>query len=91
MGLSSQPGTPQPSSLHHPQEEDQDVMLSPTSKKQRSASYATAFSAGPYSHPSLMRKQRGSRSDPHFTTETGPIFSSTKSLENIYALDRSTL
>ncbi|ORZ14546.1 hypothetical protein BCR42DRAFT_417156 [Absidia repens] len=91
MGMSSQPGTPQPSSLQHQQEEEQDALLSPTTKKQRSASYATAFSAGPYSHPSLMRKQRGSRSEPLFTTEMGPIFSSTKSLENIYALDRSTL
>ncbi|KAI8096395.1 uncharacterized protein BX664DRAFT_355762 [Halteromyces radiatus] len=90
MGMSSQPSTPQPSSLddHH------DTALSPNPKRQRTTiNYANAaFSTtGPYPHPSLIRKQRGSKSEPIFAAEMGPIFSSTKSLENIYALDRSTL
>lgn len=45
-------------------------------------------SATPYGHAALNRK-RG-RND-LFSTELGPFFSSTKPVDNVYGLDRSTL
>ncbi|KAI8056545.1 uncharacterized protein B0P05DRAFT_560102 [Gilbertella persicaria] len=72
----SQPGTPRPS--HHP------TVTSP--KKNNFAT--SSFHVGPYPHPALNRKRGRSEL---FSTELGPFFSSTKPVDNLYALDRSTL
>ncbi|CAO3655368.1 unnamed protein product [Mucor fragilis] len=73
----SQPGTPRPS--HH---------TSPISKKAHANYTTSSFHAAPYAHPALARKRGRSEL---FSTELGPFFSSTKPVDNLYALDRSTL
>lgn len=73
----SQPGTPRPS--HHP---------SPTSKKAHANYTTSSFHAAPYAHAALARKRGRNEL---FSTELGPSFSSTKPVDNLYALDRSTL
>ncbi|KAI9300116.1 hypothetical protein BJ944DRAFT_244504 [Cunninghamella echinulata] len=81
MGMLSQPSTPRPT---------ENEPLSPNSNK-KIVNYNN-FNTAPYPTGLPVRKQRGSRSDTSiFTAEMGPIFSSTKSLENIYGLDRNTL
>ncbi|KAI9027223.1 hypothetical protein CLU79DRAFT_30475 [Phycomyces nitens] len=78
----SQPGTPRPNSVGH------DVLPSPT--KMSRQSYATSsFHAGPYPPIALARKR--SRNDSLCPAEAGPVFSSTKPFNNLYALDRTTL
>ncbi|KAI7865761.1 hypothetical protein BDF14DRAFT_1821163 [Spinellus fusiger] len=78
----SQPGTPRPNATNH------DAPPSPT-KNARSAYTTSSFHAGPYSPISLTRKR--SRNDSLCPTEAGPVFSSTKHFDNLYALDRTTL
>ncbi|CEP13726.1 hypothetical protein [Parasitella parasitica] len=73
----SQPGTPRPS--HH---------TSPVSKKAHPDYTTSSFHAAPYAHPALARKKGRSEL---FSTELSPFFSSTKPVDNLYALDRSTL
>ncbi|CAO3650772.1 unnamed protein product [Cunninghamella blakesleeana] len=81
MGMLSQPSTPRPT---------ENEPLSPNSNKK--LVNFNNFNTAPYPSSIPNRKQRGSRSDTSiFTSEMGPIFSSTKPLENIYGLDRNTL
>ncbi|KAI8636364.1 hypothetical protein BD408DRAFT_426225 [Parasitella parasitica] len=73
----SQPGTPRPN--HH---------TSPIPKKAHADYTTSSFHAAPYAHPALVRKRGRSEL---FSTELGPFFSSTKPVDNLYGLDRSTL
>jgi hypothetical protein len=76
----SQPGTPRPSHHHN--------NTSPTAKKAHANYTTSSFHAAPYAHPALARKRGRNEL---FSTELGPFFSSTKPMDNLYALDRSTL
>ncbi|KAI7904188.1 uncharacterized protein BX663DRAFT_504230 [Cokeromyces recurvatus] len=83
----SQPGTPRPNM------NQQERPISPPPPQQKKLNTSTSFTStsfpsNPYPHQLLGRKRGRSEL---FSNELGPFFSSTKPIDNLYALDRSTL
>ncbi|KAI9483819.1 MAG: hypothetical protein EXX96DRAFT_616781 [Benjaminiella poitrasii] len=85
----SQPGTPRP---HNNQQETPSSPPIPQQQQKKpntsTGFTTTSFPANPYPHQLLGRKRGRSEL---FSSELGPFFSSTKPVDNLYALDRSTL
>ena len=98
----SQPSTPRPSPAATTTTSNTEA-ASPTrnSNHSVSAAAATAAAVAAYSTPSfhstspymsagVIPRKRG-RSDSLFTQESGPFFSSTKTFDNLFGMDRTNL
>ncbi|ORY91355.1 hypothetical protein BCR43DRAFT_105367 [Syncephalastrum racemosum] len=84
----SQPGTPRPGehSPPHPQAVQHHL------EEHRRSSTSFGYASPPIPFPGMQGRKRGRNDSASlFQVEAGPVFSSTKSCDNLYGLDRTTL